>query len=135
MKYMLDTNTCIFMMKDYPSVLSAFSANKNSGIVISAITLAELEFGVSNSTAVDKNRTKLIAFLTLVDVLPFDSNSTAEYGRTRAALQKKGTPIGQLDMLIAAHAKAAGLMLVTNNTREFERVDGLILEDWYAKGG
>ena len=135
MKYMLDTNTCIFMMKDYPSVLSAFSANKKRGIVISAITLAELEFGVSNSTAVDKNRTKLIAFLTLVDVLPFDSNSTAEYGRTRAALQKKGTPIGQLDMLIAAHAKAARLILVTNNTREFERVDGLILEDWYAKGG
>ena len=131
MKFMLDTNICIFMMKDCPNVLSAFSANKNCSITISAITLAELEFGVNNSAAVDKNRAKLIAFLTLVDVLPFDCNSTAEYGRIRTTLQKKGTPIGQLDMLIAAHAKAAKLILVTNNTQEFERVDGLQLKDWY----
>jgi tRNA(fMet)-specific endonuclease VapC len=130
MKYLLDTNTCIFMMKDTPSVLAQFSAKREDGIAISAITLAELEFGVSNSATVDKVRTKLIAFLTLVDVLPFDSDSTAEYGRIRVALQKQGQSIGQLDMLIAAHAKSQRLILVTNNTREFSRIDGLKLEDW-----
>jgi tRNA(fMet)-specific endonuclease VapC len=130
MKYLLDTNTCIFMMKDTPSVLAKFSVNREDGIAISAITLAELEFGVSNSATVDKVRTKLIAFLTLVDVLPFDSDSTAEYGRIRTALQKQGQAIGQLDMLIAAHAKSQRLTLVTNNTREFARIEALELEDW-----
>ncbi|MCL2519032.1 MAG: type II toxin-antitoxin system VapC family toxin [Oscillospiraceae bacterium] len=130
MKYMLDTNMCIYLMKNVPEVLSAFSANKDSGISISAVTLAELEFGVCNSTAYENNRIKLINFLTIVDILPLDDSAAAVYGGICAVLKRKGTPIGQMDMLIAAHAKSEELILVTNNIREFERVDGLKLENW-----
>ncbi|MDR1571654.1 MAG: PIN domain-containing protein, partial [Clostridiales Family XIII bacterium] len=97
---------------------------------ISSITLAELEFGVSNSKSHERNRNALLAFSTLVEILPFDIQASAEYGEIRAALEKKGMPIGALDTLIAAHAKSRGLTLVTNNTREFRRVEGLFLEDW-----
>jgi len=133
MKYMFDTNMCIFLMQDEPNVLSAFSAKKKDGIAISTITLAELEFGVNNSkssAAMDRNRTKLISFLTLVDVLEFDSKAAAEYGKIFAILTKNGNRIGLLDTQIAAHAKSARLITVTNNHKEFGRIDGLILEDW-----
>ena len=100
------------------------------GIAVSAISLAELEFGVCNSSAIEKNRVKLIAFLTLIDILPFGGKAAAEYGKINAVLRQRGTPIGVMDTLIAAHAKSAGLIAVTNNVREFERVDGLIIEDW-----
>jgi len=132
MKYMLDTNMCIYLMKNVPEVLAAFSANNDSGISISAVTLAELEFGVCNSSAYEKNRIKLINFLTIVAILPFDDSAAAVYGGICAVLKRKGTPIGQMDMLIAAHAKSEGLILVTNNIREFERVDGLKLENWVS---
>ena len=130
MKYMLDTNICIHLMKHTESVLEKFSKYNSDGLTISSITLAELEFGICNSTAYDKNRAKLISFLPLVNVLSFDDTAAVEYGIIRANLQKKGTPIGQLDMLIAAHALSRDLTLVTNNTQEFERVEGLELEEW-----
>jgi len=130
MKYMLDTNICIFALKHMPKVLAAFETKQNDGVAISSIVLAELEFGVCNSSSVDKNRNKLIAFLSIVDVLSFDGAAAAEYGSINADLKKQGTPIGIIDTLIAAHAKAEGLTLVTNNTREFARVSGLKLEDW-----
>ncbi|MCL2694476.1 MAG: type II toxin-antitoxin system VapC family toxin [Oscillospiraceae bacterium] len=133
MKYLLDTNICIFLMQDEPNVRAAFFEKKKDGIAISAITLAELEFGVNNSkssAAADRNRIKLISFLTLVDVLEFDSKAAAEYGKIFAVLTKNGNRIGILDTQIAAHAKSAGLIVVTNNTREFERIDRLTLEDW-----
>jgi len=130
MKYMLDTNICIHLMKHTESVLEKFSKNNSDGLTISSITLAELEFGICNSASYDKNRTKLISFLPLVNVLSFDDTAAVEYGIIRANLQKKGTPIGQLDMLIAAHALSRDLTLVTNNTQEFERVEGLELEEW-----
>jgi len=130
MKYMLDTNICIFMMKHTKSVLEKFSKIKSTDLSISSITLAELEFGICNSTAYDKNRAKLISFLPLINVLSFDDIAAVEYGIIRADLQKKGKVIGQLDMLIGAHAKSRNLILVTNNTREFEHIENLTIEDW-----
>ena len=132
MTYLLDTNTCIFMMKQTPGVVERFRYAQNEGIAISSITLAELEFGVSNSKAYERNRNALLAFSTLVEMLPFDVLASAEYGRIRTALEKAGTPIGALDTLIAAHAKSLNLTLVSNNIREFRRIRGLSLEDWLA---
>jgi tRNA(fMet)-specific endonuclease VapC len=86
--------------------------------------------GVEKSQAVDKNRLAISLFLSPITILDFDDKAAGEYGRVRAALERKGTPIGPLDMLIAGHAKSEGLILVTNNTREFKRVNGLALEDW-----
>ena len=128
--YLLDTNICIFALKHIPKVLTALESKKHERLTISSITLAELEFGICNSQAPEKNRNALITFLPVVEVLPFDESAAAEYGRIRACLQKRGCSIGLMDMLIASHAKSAGLILVTNNTGEFKRVDGLDLEDW-----
>jgi tRNA(fMet)-specific endonuclease VapC len=130
MRYMLDTNICVFMLKQDVGVLRRFQAAVSEGVCISAITLAELEYGVSKSARKEHNTSALAAFLALVDVLPFDGTATSEYGQIRATLEREGNVIGSLDMLIAAHAKSANLTLVTNNTREFKRVDGLRLEDW-----
>ena len=131
MKYMLDTNICIYAIKNKPEkVLNTLKEKMNDGICISAITLAELAHGVEKSAAREKNRAALLRFLTILTVLPFDDLAAAEYGEVCADLQRKGTPIGTMDMLIAAHAKTEGLILVTNNTREFERVQGLTLENW-----
>jgi len=130
MRYMLDTNICIHMMKHTQNVLSRFLKVEDDNAAISTITLAELEFGICNSAAYEKNRLKLITFLSLVNVLPFDDTAAMEYGIIRADLQKKGMPIGQMDMLIAAHARSRNLIVATNNIREFERVDGLGVEDW-----
>lgn len=131
MKYMLDTNICIYAIKNKPEkVLNTLKEKMNDGICISAITLTELAHGVEKSAARDKNRAALLRFLSILTVLPFDDLAAAEYGAVCADLQRKGTPIGTMDMLIAAHAKTEGLILVTNNTREFERVDGLNLENW-----
>jgi len=131
MKYLLDTNTCIFLMKNREAVVARYKANKKCGIAISSITVAELYFGVYNSASPEKNGENLTNFLLGFNIVDFDSTAASEYGRVRSALQKKGTLIGQFDMLIAAHAKSLGLIAVTNNTREFERVEGLMLEDWY----
>ena len=130
MRYMLDTNMCIFLMKNRPEVVEKYRQNKEHGIAISAITAAELQFGVFNSSQPEKNRNNLTAFFTGLAVLDFDDTAALEYGRIRAELQRNGTPIGPLDMLIAAHAKSCGMVLVTNNTREFSRVNGLKLDDW-----
>ena len=131
MRYMLDTNICIYAIKNKPEkVLKTLKEKMNDGICISAITLAELAHGVEKSAARDKNRAALLRFLSILTVLPFDDLAAAEYGEVCADLQRKGTPIGTMDMLIAAHAKTEGLILVTNNTREFERVQGLTLENW-----
>lgn len=94
--------------------------------------LAELEHGVALSAYPEKNSDALTQFLSIIDVLPFDGDAASRYGLIRADLQRKGMLIGQMDMLIAAHAKAHGLILVTNNMREFARVEGLSIEDWTA---
>jgi tRNA(fMet)-specific endonuclease VapC len=131
MIYMLDTNICIFAMKQKPEkVLQRFKQELNSGICISSITLAELEYGMKRSSDPARNEQALLRFLAPLTVLPFGSAAASVYGEIRADLQSKGMPIGPLDMLIAGHAKAEELVLVTNNVREFERVPGLEIENW-----
>ena len=131
MKYMLDTNMCIYAQKNNPNVIAKIKQNFQQGLAISSITLAELEYGVQASANIEKNTVSLMKFLSIVDVIPFDRGAAVEYGKICAALRKKGTPIGTMDMLISAHAKSENLIVVTHNTREFERVEGLQLEDWY----
>ena len=130
MKYLLDTNTCIFLMKGNVDVLERYFELRDFGLAISSITVAELYYGVYNSCHVEKNGKNLTNFLIGLNILDVDSGVAMEYGRICADLRKKGTPIGQLDMFIAAHALSKGLILVTNNTKEFERIDGLFFEDW-----
>ena len=131
MIYMLDTNICIYAMKQKPEkVLQRFKQELNSGICISSITLAELEYGMKRSSDPARNEQALLRFLAPLTVLTFGSAAASVYGEIRADLQSKGTPIGPLDMLIAGHAKAEELILVTNNVREFERVPGLEIENW-----
>ena len=131
MTYMLDTNICIYIMKNKPEkVLRRFKEELNNGIGISSITLAELEYGMKHSSNPAQNERALLRFLVPLSVLPFGAGAASEYGAIRTFLQNNGTPIGPLDMLIAAHAKAEGLVMVTNNVREFERVPGLEIENW-----
>ena len=131
MKYMLDTNICIFIIKHQPeNVIRKFMEHDPDDICISAITYAELAYGVEKSQAREKNRIALMVLLSEIQIVPFDDSAAQVYGVIRAELQKKGTPIGSLDTLIAAHARALNLTLVTNNTKEFARVDGLALADW-----
>jgi tRNA(fMet)-specific endonuclease VapC len=131
MKYMLDTNICVYLIKKKPeNVLKNLHLNMDDGVAISAITLAELMHGVESSAYPEKNALALNQFLSIVDILPFDDEAAVEYGKTCAKLRQKGTQIGVMDTLIAAHAKAEELIIVTNNVREFERVEGLKLENW-----
>ena len=131
MTYMLDTNICIYVMKNRPEkVLERFKKELNNGMCISSVTLAELEYGMKNSSNPAKNEQSLLKFLFPLSILPFGTAAASKYGEIRTYLQKQGTPIGPLDMLIAGHARAEGLILVTNNIREFERVPGLELENW-----
>ena len=132
MKYMLDTNICIYIIKEKPPiVLDRFKENYRKGLCISSVTLAELAHGVEKSASREKNALMLKRLIEFLPVIPFDDAASYEYGKICAYLQKQGTPIGQMDMLIAAHAKVNYLTLVTNNTREFLRVSGLDVENWY----
>ena len=131
MKYMLDTNICIYIIKHRPEeVIQKFMEHDPDDICISAITYAELVHGVEKSQAKEKNRVALMVLLSEIQIVPFDDLAAQIYGEIKADLQKKGTPIGLMDILIAAHAKALNLTLVINNTKEFARVEGLELEDW-----
>ena len=131
MTYMLDTNICIYAIKNKPEqVLEKLKQNLSNGICISAITLAELQHGIEKSMNREKNSMALLQFLSILDILPFDDLAAVEYGKICAYLQKRGTPIGTMDMLIAAHAKTENLIIVTNNVREFERVPNLKIENW-----
>lgn len=129
--YLLDTNICIYLIKRKPpQVLHRLQGLDASAVGISAVTLSELEFGVENSQRPLQNRAALASFVASLEILPYEDQAAQQYGRLRADLQKKGRPIGPLDLLIAAHALSMGCVLVTNNTREFERVAYLQLEDW-----
>lgn len=131
MEYLLDTNICIYIIKKRPvQVLRKFTGFAVGDIAISSITLAELQFGVVKSSNPEKNQEALDKFLTPIEILDFGYYASIEYGKIRAALERKGTPIGPLDMLIASHAKSMGLTLVTNNVKEFERIPGLKIENW-----
>lgn len=131
MKYMIDTNICIYVMKNKPEKVSKRMKEHNPDeLCISTITLAELKHGVNKSTNKEKNEIILEDFLEVIEILPFDVKAAVEYGKICAYLQSQGTPIGPFDMLIAAHALSESLTIVTNNVREFERVPGLIIENW-----
>ena len=131
MKYMLDTNICIYVIKHKPiDVIQRFLEHDPYDICVSSITYAEMMHGVEKSASKNRNRIAYMAFMSAITILDFNAKAAEEYGRIRAELEIQGTPIGPMDMLIAGHAKSENLILVTNNTREFERVKGLKLENW-----
>ena len=133
MKLMLDTNICIYIIKQQPvDVLKRFLEYQIGDIGISSITLSELRYGVAKSTHQEKNTKALDEFITPLEVVSFDEEAAHVYGNIRATLEKAGTPIGSMDMLIAAHAVSLGIPLVTNNTREFVRIPALNVIDWLA---
>ena len=131
MRVRLDPNTCIAVIKRKPpQVLKRFNAYKVGEIGISWITLAELEFGVAKSQHLEKNQAALDEFVLPLEIANFDREAARVYGRVRATLEKKGTPLGALDMMIGAHALSLGVTLATNNTKEFSRITGLNIVDW-----
>jgi tRNA(fMet)-specific endonuclease VapC len=131
MYYLLDTNICIYIIKRKPEiVLERFRKLALGSVGISAITLAELEYGIRKSGNPNRNQEALDQFLVPLDFAAFDYNATVEYGRIRAELERIGTPIGPLDTLIAAHALSLNVTLVTNNKKEFNRIPALKIENW-----
>lgn len=133
MKLMLDTNVCIYIIKQQPaSVLKRFLEFQIGDIGISSITLSELRYGVAKSSHREKNAKALDEFIIPLEVVSFDEEAAHVYGDIRTTLEKAGTPIGAMDMLIAAHAVSLGTTLVTNNTREFIRIPTLNIIDWTA---
>lgn len=131
MIYLLDTNICIYLIKRRPPhVRARFTQLSYGDMCLSSITVAELEYGVAKSAAREKNAAALQALLLPLEIVPFDAAAAACYGVLRADLERRGEVIGSMDMLIAAQALAAGLVLVTNNMREFARVAGLRCENW-----
>ena len=133
MKLLLDTNICIYLIKQQPvTVLKRFLEYQVGDIGISSITLSELRYGVAKSTHHEKNASALDEFTIPLEVVSFDEAAAHVYGEIRATLEKSGTPIGAMDMLIAAHAVSLGIPLVTNNTREFARIPSLTIIDWVA---
>lgn len=130
MKYMLDTNICIFIMKEDTIVLDKLKTVNFSDICISAISLSELEYGVFKSQQYERNRKILDSFIKYFSIMPYSKEAATEYGKIRAELEKIGKPIGAMDMLIAAHALTENLTLITNNKKEFVRINHLKIEDW-----
>lgn len=132
MKFMLDTNICIYAIKHRPpEVLAGLRRHEADGLGVSSITVAELFFGVAKSGSL-RNRSALSQFLEPLEIADFDRAAAVAYGSLRALLEAAGTPIGPLDTQIAAHALALGVTLVSRNTREFARVPGLSLANWVA---
>ena len=131
MKWLLDTDICIYIIKQKPiSVLKRFNTVQPGSISLSIITLAELVYGARKSSAIQKNLNALHQFIIPFEIVPFGYNAALEYGIIRAELEKLGNPIGPLDTLIAAHARSLNHTLVTNNEKEFKRIIGLKVENW-----
>lgn len=130
LRFMLDTNICIYTIKNRPqTVREAF--NRNSGrLCISTVALAELLYGAEKSAKPEHNLTIVESFIARLQVLPFADKAASHYGQLRAELERSGRVIGPYDMMIGAHARSEGLVLVSNNLREFERIPGLMLENW-----
>jgi tRNA(fMet)-specific endonuclease VapC len=130
---MLDTNICIYIIKKKAeNVLSKLKQNRKKGLYISTITLAELEFGNANANSLykERNRLALLEFLSIMGIKHFDENAAREYGIIKKDLKDRNFLIGPFDMLIGAHAKSLNMTLVTNNVREFERIQDLKIENW-----
>lgn len=133
MKYLLDTNICIYIIKRRPErVIQELTKQTVGEVGISSITAAELWHGVARSQSYERSRAALEQFLVPLVIADFDAVAAAAYGQVRAALEKQGQPIGPFDTLIAAHALSLGATLVTNNEREFRRVAGLSVVNWAA---
>lgn len=132
--YLLDTNICVFLKNRKPKqVLERLRKTIDAGVLISSITVAELQYGVYNSSNIERNRISLVEFLAPFDIVDFDDEDAEEFGRLRAKLKVEGKLIGPYDMLLAAQAISKELTLVTNNTKEFARVSGLRFEDWKSE--
>lgn len=128
--YMLDTNICIHVIKTYPpAVREKFNAHAEE-LCISSITLGELHYGAEKSVRRAENLTAISHFVARLEVLPFGERAAAHYGQVRTELERAGTPCGPHDMQIGAHARSEGLIVVTNNLREFVRMPGLRVENW-----
>ena len=131
MKYLLDTNICIYLIKKQPaSVIARFGEHTVGDIGVSTITVSELAYGVEKSSRLQANRQALAQFLAPLVIAEYDAEAAFAYGKIRAGLEQKGTPIGALDILIAGQALGMGVTLVTNKAKEFERVKGLAVENW-----
>ena len=130
MTYLLDTNICIYAIKQLPGVIARIRSQPRVEVLLSAITEAELRAGAAKSSSPARALRVLEDFLAPFNVLEFGSTEAVTYGHLRAKLERAGTPIGPLDTLLAAHAIARELTLVTNNEREFRRVGGLRVENW-----
>jgi tRNA(fMet)-specific endonuclease VapC len=130
-KYMLDTNTCIYVIKKKSAdVIDRLRQARISQVGISSITLSELEYGVVKSSKPTQNQIALAQFLAPMEILSYGDEAAQHYGGIRALLEKLGTPIGSLDTLIAAHALSRDCILVTNNEKEFKRVPNLKMDNW-----
>ena len=131
MRYMLDTNICIYVIKHKPEkVFRKLQTIHPEDVCISSVAYVELVHGVEKSAAVEKNRLALSMLLANMEILDFDVDAADCYGKIRAGLDKNGTPIGPLDMMIAGHAQSLGYTVVTNNVKEFSRVSALKIENW-----
>ena len=131
LRRLLDTNVCIHVIRRQPQTVLRRLENYGIGEVgVSSVTVAELRYGAEKSSRPEQNLEALGRFLLPLEVLAFGGEAAAAHGRVRAVLERAGTPIGPLDTLIAAHAVSVSVTLVTNNTREFQRVPGLEVEDW-----
>jgi len=131
MKYLIDTNICIYIMNKRPEeVIKRFKQFELGEIGLSAITVSELQYGVAKSIHYEKNQQRLEEFITPLEILTYDEMAAMAYGDIRFQLEKSGQPIGPLDLLIAAQALSQNLILVTNNDKEFKRIKNLEVENW-----
>lgn len=134
LKYLLDTNICIFTIKNRPQEVREAFKRHHGQMCISSVTLMELIYGAEKSDYPERNLLAIEGFAARLEVLPYDDGAAAHTGQLRAEQARAGKPIGPYDQMIAGHARSRGLIVVTNNRREFERVQGLRIEDWVSPG-
>ena len=130
LQYMLDTDICIYVIKNYPVELRERFNRLTDELCISSITLGELHYGAEKSARKFENFRAIMQFAARLEVLPFSPDAAVHFGQLRAELERLGQPVGAYDMLIGAHARSEGLIVVTHNRREFDRMPGLRVEDW-----
>ena len=135
LRYLLDTNICIYVIKNYPPELRERFNCLAEQLCMSSITLAELHYGAEKSARRFENLQAITQFCARLDVLAFSAKAAVHFGEIRANVERLGTPVGPLDMLIGAHARAESLIVVTNNEREFQRLPGVRVENWVDDGG
>jgi tRNA(fMet)-specific endonuclease VapC len=135
LQYMLDTNICIYVIKNYPPQLRERFNRLAEQLCISSITLAELYYGAEKSARRLENLEAIAHFSARLEVLAFSSKAAVHFGQIRTDVERLGMPVGPFDMLIGAHARSEGLIVVTNNAREFRRLPGVRVENWVDEGG